>query len=195
MSNTGNKRGELLCPYWLLEECRAVYQQYPELRHLSIEVKVQSNSSSGFMYARPKPLSLLRDKRKRSYKIVLKPYLNLKVDSLPVRQIPSYVLKGWLAHEMGHLVDYYQRSSPEMLIFGLRYSTDNNYLEEAEWRADSIAIAHGFGMEVVATKLFILKSAPVDKSYRRKIEQLYISPREALRLYQRIKSGKTKYSP
>ncbi len=96
-------------------------------------------------------------------------------DSLRVEQVPCEVLKGWFAHELGHVVDYAPYSNFGMIGFGLKYISSNKFKREAEHRADQIAIDHDFHNEILATKVFILKNDLLEDAYKEKIMKFYMS--------------------
>jgi len=99
-------------------------------------------------------------------------------DSLKVEQVPCEVLKGWFAHELGHIVDYAPYSNFGMIGFGLKYITSDKFKREAEHRADQIAIDHDFHHEILATKNFILKNELLENAYKAKILKYYMSIEE-----------------
>ncbi|MCA1764492.1 MAG: hypothetical protein LC664_16080 [Flavobacteriales bacterium] len=96
-------------------------------------------------------------------------------DSLRVEQVPCEVLKGWFAHELGHVVDYAPYSNFGMIGFGLKYISSNKFKRKAEHRADQIAIDHDFHNEILATKVFILENDLLEDAYKEKIMKFYMS--------------------
>ena len=114
---------------------------------------------------------------KRRYRIDIcdKTRVNKKID---VRELPEDVLKGWLAHEMGHVVDYLARGFLDLARFGLAYLSSRHFRVGAERMADLYAVEYGFGQDVLATKKFILKEAGLPRSYLDRIERFYMSPEE-----------------
>ncbi len=114
---------------------------------------------------------------KRAYRIDIcdKTRVNKKID---VRELPKDVLQGWLAHEMGHVVDYLARGPIDMARFGLAYLSSRHFRVGAERMADLYAVEHGYGQEVLATKKFILQEAGLPRHYLDRIERFYMSPEE-----------------
>lgn len=94
------------------------------------------------------------------------------------QDLPDEVIRGWIAHEAGHLVDYLNRPWLGMLSFGVNYAFNRPFLREAEKRADHIAVEHGFGREIVATKNYLLNNGALPKKYRRRLRKYYLSPDE-----------------
>lgn len=65
---------------------------------------------------------------------------------------------GWIGHELGHVMDYQERSGLNLLVFGIKYLTSNGFIKEAERAADTFAVNHGMSDYILATKDFIFKS-------------------------------------
>ena len=118
---------------------------------------------------------------KREYVIHVSP--NSRIDpSVSTASMPSDVLRGWYAHELGHVMDYLQKSWQQMIRFGLDYSLSKTSRIGMEKTADIYAIRFGFGQEIKATKDFILNHADVDESYKQQISKYYLSPAEIEKL-------------
>jgi hypothetical protein len=109
---------------------------------------------------------------KRRYKITLA--REVRDTPLKVSQLPTKVLAGWFAHELGHLVDYEKHSNAGLISFGLKYLTSNQMKKEVEHEADSIAIEHGFAYELIATKKFLLESEHISVQYKDQLNEFYM---------------------
>ncbi len=158
--------------------------QYPELKDTRIRFVFDKRIYNVFMQARPDFFSLLNDRRFRSYTIQMLPAMILDDKKIPLQNLPPQVLKGWLSHELGHIVDYSHRSSLNLIFFGLRYALSPEFVKQAERTADLYAIEHGFGECIIATKEYILKQSSLPEAYRQKIDSLYMSSEEVLKLIQ-----------
>jgi hypothetical protein len=95
-------------------------------------------------------------------------------EELIIAEVPRDVLKGWFAHELGHIVDYEVHSNINMIGFGLKYTFSDTFKRACEHEADSIAIEHGFHEEIIATKKFILENELVSKEYKAKLRKYYM---------------------
>jgi len=89
------------------------------------------------------------------------------------------VLRGWFAHELGHVVDYQKRTALEIALYGLRYLSSGSYRRRAEHKADQIAFAHGFLDDILKTKEFLFHNDLIQESYRKKMMKYYMSIDEA----------------
>jgi len=99
---------------------------------------------------------------------------------LEVVDVPKDVLKGWFAHELGHVVDYKQHSNLGMIIFGIRYLLVRKYKKKVEHDADYIAITYGYHKEILATKKFIVEHNLIGDKYKNKILKYYLPEADVL---------------
>jgi hypothetical protein len=155
---------------------------YPELANTRIEFIYHENIRKSVMQAQPKVVSLLRGKKKRVYKVKISRYLKLNDDQLDITTLPFEVLVGWIGHELGHIMDYKDRSGLAMVGFGAKYWLSINFLKEAERRADIFALNHGLGERIMSTKTFVLDHEHIPVPYKKRIRRLYMSPEEFTRL-------------
>ncbi len=150
-----------------------VWQDYPSLHSYDFEV-IQMQLDASTMEARP--VINLGDifSNKRQYRL----NVGLKVldsDDLTLAGLPKNVLKGWFAHELGHIVDYENHSNAGMVAYGIRYSLSDHYKREREHEADSIAIRHGFREDVIATKKYLMESEFISSTYQAQLEKYYMT--------------------
>jgi hypothetical protein len=109
---------------------------------------------------------------------------------MPITQIPEEVMVGWIAHELGHIMDYEHRSNSEIVLFGLGYVFSPKYVKEAERVADTYAVERGLGKYIIATKRFILDHADIPQDYKDKISRLYLSPDVIVELVKKLEEKK-----
>lgn len=156
---------------------------YPELMEVDIDFQFQRKIRGSVMQAQPKVGSLLFNKKEnRAYKIKVSRHLELFDEMLPIEDLPTEVLLGWLGHELGHIMDYIDRSAVNLVSFGVKYYLSTNFVTEAEVAADSYSVASGLGPAIIATKDFVLNHDRLPDSYKNKIRALYLSPGEILSL-------------
>lgn len=137
----------------------------------------QRNLKSTTMQAQPMINGDIFAQNKRQYRVdcafVIKTKIPVKIESLP-----SKVLVGWFAHELGHLVDYHFRSTLSLFSLGIGYLVSEKIKKEAEKQADLYAIEYGFSQEILATKRFILEHNDISTGYKSQIQKYYMSPEE-----------------
>ncbi|RAI91413.1 hypothetical protein [Algoriphagus yeomjeoni] len=154
-----------------------VWQQYKELHSYGFDV-IQSNLGSSTMQAQPViNLSDIFGKN-RQYKLDVAEKV-LDSDDLYIADLPENVLRGWFAHELGHIVDYENHSNAGMIAYGIRYVLSDKYKREREHEADSIAIRHGFRKDVIAAKKYILENDFISPAYQDQIKKFYMTIRGA----------------
>lgn len=113
------------------------------------------------------------------YKVELAIYVRDSQD-LRVDELPKEVLKGWFAHELGHVVDYAPYSTWQMAKYGIKYLLFDDFKKEVEHKADYIAIQNGFREEIIATKKFLLEHDLMSEEYKAKIRKYYMPLEEVL---------------
>ena len=129
---------------------------YPDLLNTRIKFIYEENIRKSVMQAQPKVSSLFRGKSRRVYVVKISRYLKLKKEKLDIATLPFEVLVGWIGHELGHIMDYKDRSGLAMVGFGAQYWLSERFLKKAERRADLYALKHGLGDKIISTKNFVL---------------------------------------
>lgn len=155
---------------------------YPELYDTVIEFKFKDNIKKSTMQAQPRFASFFKRKENREYVILISRNIQIEGEHFTMEDIPSDVKVGWLGHELGHVMDYRERTNFGMLIFGIKYLFSSAHIKEVERTADTYAIAHGMGDYILKTKNFILDNASLSEKYKERIRRLYISPEEVMEL-------------
>lgn len=155
---------------------------YPELYDTAIEFKFKDNIKKSTMQAQPRFASFFKRKENREYLILISRNIQIEGEHFTMEDIPSDVKVGWLGHELGHVMDYRERTNFGMLIFGIKYLFSSAHIKEVERTADTYAIAHGMGDYILKTKNFILDNASLSEKYKERIRRLYISPEEVMEL-------------
>ncbi len=173
-------------PDIIQEEVETALSHYPELKDTPIEFRFKNNIRKSFMQAQPKFSGLFKRKKNRSYFILISETVTIDDQKFSVKNVPSDVLIGWLGHELGHIMDYRERTGVNMLWFGIRYITSNRYIKEAERVADTYAVNHGMGKYIIATKDFILNHAHLSDIYKERIKSLYLSQEEIMLLVEEL---------
>ncbi len=153
---------------------------YPELRDQPIEFKFKKNIKKSTMQAQPKFSGIFKKKEKRAYVILISLQFQIEDDSFNILDVEDQIMVGWLGHELGHIMDYKNRSALGMLWLGAKYLLSTNYIQQVERQADTYAVMHGMGDYILATKNFILHRSEITEKYRDRIKRLYLSPEEIL---------------
>lgn len=179
-------QGNKTIPKDIFEEAKAALSFYPELEKVEIEFRFKDDIKKSFMQAQPNVGNLFKGKKNRSYNIFISSRFIIEEEEFSMSDVPSEVLIGWLGHELGHIMDYREKSAMGLVIFGIRYITSSNYIKEAERAADTYAVNHGMGEYILATKDFIINHSHLSNAYKERIARLYLSPEEILVLVNKL---------
>lgn len=149
---------------------------YPELQNVPIDFVFKQNIKKSVMQAQPRIDTMFAGKKNRGYQINISSLFKLTHTAIPIHQIPTDILIGWIGHELGHIMDYHNRNIFGMIRFGFGYLFSTKYIQQAEKVADTFAVTHGLGNYIIQTKNFILNHAELPEKYKQKIARLYLSP-------------------
>lgn len=169
-------------PDVLAQEIKVALSYYPELAETPIGFRFKKDIKKSTMQAQPAFSSLLNPRAKRKYFVFISEKIQIETESFKITDIPSDVLIGWIGHELGHIMDYKNRSSLGLVWFGLKYLYFPKFIREAERAADTFAVSHGMGKYILVTKDFILNHAHISAKYKARIKRLYLSPEEIMLL-------------
>jgi len=169
-------------PDILAQEIKVALSYYPELAETPIAFRFKKDIKKSTMQAQPAFSSLLNPRAKRKYFVFISEKIQIETESFKITDIPSDVLIGWIGHELGHIMDYKNRSSLGLVWFGLKYLYFPKFIREAERAADTFAVSHGMGKYILVTKDFILNHAHISAKYKARIKRLYLSPEEIMLL-------------
>lgn len=171
-------------PKSIEEEAKIALSHYPELKDVPIHFKFKKNIHKSTMQAQPVFGSLFKPKNKRKYLILISEKVKIADTTYYTKDMPSNILIGWLGHELGHIMDYKNRSSIDLLGFGIGYLFSKSFIKKAERTADTFAVAHGMEEYILETKDFILNRSDISEKYKSRIRELYLSPEEIMVLIQ-----------
>ena len=163
-------------------EVEVALEHFPELKHIPIEFKFKKNIKKSVMQAQPTFKDIFKAKENRSYKILISEKFKITGEEYRTTNVPKDVLIGWIGHELGHVMDYQNRSSLNLVAFGFRYAFLKEYVKKAERAADSFAVLRGMADYIIKTKRFILDNAKIDPLYKERIKEYYLSPDEIMEM-------------
>ena len=169
-------------PDSIQEEFYTALKYYPELSDAHFEVRFKMEIKKSTMQARPTLGSFFRSRSNRTYVILISEKFKIADKEFLTRHIPKDILIGWIGHELGHIMDYQDRSKLNLIWFGLRYLLSDSYIVEAERAADSFAVKYGMEDYILKTKDFILNHADITPTYKSRIQKYYLSPEEIMDL-------------
>ncbi|MDG5491559.1 hypothetical protein [Psychroserpens sp. SPM9] len=171
-----------IIPDSIQTEAKSALSYFPQLDSVPIEFKFKKNIKKSTMQARPTFGSFFRSKNNRRFVILISETFKISDKEFRTRDIPSEILIGWIGHELGHIIDYQDRSKLNLIWFGIKYLLSENHIVEAERAADTFAVFHGMEDYILKTKDFILNHAQITTSYKDRIKKYYLSPEEIMEL-------------
>lgn len=173
-------------PEVIAKEVKEARSFYPQLIDIPIAFKFKKSIKKSVMLAQPVPSTVLKSKKNRGYVILISERFKISGRAYKTIDVPSDVLIGWLGHELGHVMDYQNRSGLDLINFGLRYVLFKEHVKAAERAADSFAVKQGMADYILKTKRFILDNAEIDQTYKARIKEFYLSPEEIMEMVKDI---------
>ncbi len=167
-------------PENIKEETTIALSYYPSLCDVAITFKFKKKIKKSTMQAQPVFKTLFSKNRK--YVVLISKRFVIGDTTFKTEDIPKDILIGWIGHELGHIMDYENRSSLGLVWFGLKYVMSRSYIKKAERAADTYAVNSGMEAYILKTKEFILKQAGIPEKYRNRIKSLYLSPEEIMQI-------------
>jgi len=169
-------------PQSIKTEIETALSFYPQLKDTAINFEFKKNIKKSTMQAQPTFGSFFKRKGKRSYNIFISETVKISGDTYYTKDMPKDVITGWIGHELGHVMDYKNRSNSNLIWFGIKYLLSDNHIAEAERAADTYAVRSGMEKYILITKEFILNQADIDESYIARIKKYYLSPEEIMEI-------------
>ncbi|WP_223270694.1 hypothetical protein [Subsaximicrobium wynnwilliamsii] len=169
-------------PESIVDNVEKALTYYPQLEDTNIEFRFKKNIKKSTMQARPTIGSFFRTRKNRRYVILISEKFKISDAEYRTRDIPSDIFVGWIGHELGHVLDYQDRSKLNLIWFGLNYLFSENHIVEAERAADAFAVKQGMEEYILKTKNFILNNADISQNYKNRIQKYYLSPEEIMEL-------------
>lgn len=181
MINSSNF-AQIVIPQRIIKEVQTALSYYPELKDINLEFRFKKNIKKSTMRARPKIGSFFESRKKREYIILISEKFKISDKEFSTIDVPKDVLIGWIGHELGHIMDYQNRSKLNLVWFGLKYVFSGKSIIEAERAADTFAVQQGMEDYILKTKDFILNNAGIDAAYKLRIQKFYLSPEEIMEI-------------
>lgn len=181
MINSSNF-AQIIIPQKIIKEVQTALSYYPELKDINLEFRFKKNIKKSTMQARPKIGSFFKSREKREYIILISEKFKISDKEFSTIDVPKDVMIGWIGHELGHIMDYQNRSKLNLVWFGLKYLFSARSIIEAERAADTFAVKSGMEDYILKTKDFILNNAGITASYKLRIQKFYLSPEEIMEI-------------
>lgn len=145
---------------------------YPELKDLHIEF-IRSNIKTT-MACRPTTASLTK-RYNREYIITIDN--DDEGQGITLDEVPYNAQVGVIGHELGHILDYENRSSVNIAGLGVDYAT-GHYPLDFEKSVDILTIKRGLGWQLLDWSDFVLNKSKASKEYKDFKRKTYLTPEE-----------------
>jgi hypothetical protein len=169
-------------PDSIKKEVELALDYFPQLEYVNITFKFKSDIKKSTMQAQPDFKSLFTPRAKRKYYIFISENFKISGQEFKTVHIPSEIITGWIGHELGHILDYEERGTLNLIWYGIKYLYLENHIIDAERSADTFAVNQGMEDYILKTKNFILNHADIDPDYKKRIKKYYLSPEEIMQL-------------
>ena len=169
-----------IIPASIKSEVNLALKYFPQLDKTKIIFKFKKNIKKSTMQAQPTFESFFKSRKNRSYQILISEKFKISDKEFSTRDIPSDIFIGWIGHELGHIMDYQNRSNINLIWFGIKYLLSSSHIIEAERAADTFAVRQGMEDYILKTKNFILNHADISVIYKSRIQKYYLSPEEIM---------------
>ncbi|MFP4556248.1 MAG: hypothetical protein ACLFNU_05190 [Bacteroidales bacterium] len=164
----------------------AALMHYPGLK--STRIKFKRTPISTTMAARPTIWSIFRLRSKRKYVIAINDEKNRRLAPL-LKNTPFKARVGVIGHELGHIVDYNNKSSITIVGNGAAYLFSKRFKRNLEYKIDSITITRNLGEGLLAFRKFIEEEAKTTRQYRAFKKDIYMSSSEIAQMVIEVNQG------
>jgi hypothetical protein len=171
---------------------------YPELKDSKIIFRFKKRKTP--LTSRPRIFSVFRGKKKRAYVITLSSETKKHLAPILFSKLPYNAQVGVLGHEIGHIVEYKEKSSVQLIGLSLKLF-NSTFVDSFEFETDKRTIEHGLGYQLLDWSIFVRQalnitewkgaSKELSAGNKPEVNQRYMNP-ETIRKY--IKNSEV-YSP
>ncbi len=156
---------------------------YPELSDTKIIFRYRKRKTP--LASRPRITSTFRKKENRTYVITISKKSNAKLTPILFPNLPLNAQIGVLGHELGHITEYKNKNTWQLLGLYLRLLNSEN-VNEFEFNTDHTTIAHGLGYQLYDWSQYVRKVLNIsewrgasDTNHSKKVDymkQRYMNP-------------------
>ena len=154
------------------EQAMIAMSYYPQLKGVAIEFVRKDIKTT--MAARPATGFLFRKKENRTYRIFIDNDVKGE-KGLLLSEVPFNAQVGIIGHELGHIVDYEEKSAAGIVLTGVGYLF-HPFRKKLERKIDEITVAHGLGYQVAEFSKYVLDDAHVSDKYKKYKQKIYYKP-------------------
>jgi hypothetical protein len=129
---------------------------FPELKNVQIEFRVKQTCKAPLTTA-PSIKSILLSPSRRKYIITIRNLQSKTLELILFENLPYNAQIGVIGHELSHVVDFNNQSSSQLIAMGIKH-VSYQYVDQFEYKTDSICIAHGLGYQLLEWSKYVRMS-------------------------------------
>lgn len=147
-------------PKLLEKQVLTALSYYPELKDTNIIFRLKKRKTP--LTSRPRFFDVFKGKKKRAYVITISTKTLEKFEPILFHNLPYNAQIGVLAHEIGHIATYQQKSSWQIL--GIAFKLLNTkFVDHFEYDTDLTAITHGMGHQLFNWSVYVRKALNIEE--------------------------------
>ncbi|WP_423129350.1 hypothetical protein [Gaoshiqia sp. Z1-71] len=151
---------------------------YPDLNGVAIQFKKKNIKTT--MAAVPSWDFIFRSKENRTYRIFVNTTVKKGKGVLP-EEVPLNAQIGLIGHELGHLVDFENKTAAGILLTGAAYLLPP-FRKKLERKVDEITVARGLGHQLKDFSDFVLNESDASGKYKKYKQRYYYKPVQLTRV-------------
>ncbi|WP_053002175.1 hypothetical protein [Kordia jejudonensis] len=168
-------RGNKSIPEYFKNEVLKALSFFPELEHTSITFQLSKKTAKHIMHTHVSLSSLLFNKHKRAYTIIISNNFYLQNAEIRMSFIPKDVLIGWLGVELAKILAYESISTYQLLTEMFSYQVSKEFVKKKELKANRCAKKR-MKTYVPAARKFIIDKSNLPLQVVEKVNTMYTSP-------------------
>ena len=133
---------------------------YPELKDRRITFRFRKRKTP--LSSRPRLFSLFKKKKNRRYVITISTKTISRLEPILFLNLPYNAQIGVLGHEIGHVVEYNQKTNLQIISLGFKL-LNASYVNNFEFNTDRISIEHGLGHQLYDWSSYVRHILNIEK--------------------------------
>ena len=159
-------------------------RHYPELKNTHINFIVKKAFIP--LASRPSIISLLRQRDKRTYRVIISDQSLPQMDAVLLKNLPFNAQVALIGHELAHAVEYETMNSHQLSAIGLLYFS-GSFRASMEKGTDRRTIEHGLGWQLLEYAEYVRKVSGSNDRQTDFMDKFYMNPQEIRTLIDRSK--------
>ncbi len=150
-------------------------RHFPELKNTHINFIVKKALIP--LASRPSLISLLRQREKRIYRVIISDQSLPQMDAVLLKNLPFNAQVAIIGHELAHAVEYETMNSHQLSAIGLLYFS-GSFRASMEKGTDRRTIEHGLGWQLLEYAEHVRKVSGTNDRQTDFMDRFYMNPQE-----------------